>query len=121
VHTGCAFYGSTPQALTGATITSATMRIRRPARGGNPIAQALNLRLVTETTRPSGAPTLTSTQAGPSLAWDTDVDFTVPTAWVTAMVAGTAGGLAIDGTPYVVTSGTGDYGPAWAMTINWTR
>ncbi len=40
------------------------------------------------------------------------------------MVDGTAGGLALsdpDADPYVVTSGTGDYGPAWTMTINWTR
>lgn len=123
-HTGCAFYGSKPLSLTGATVTSATVRIRRPARGGNPVAQPLTLRLVTETTRPAGAPTLTSTTAGPSPVWDSNTDFTVPTAWVQAMVAGTAGGIAIldpDADPYVVTSGTGDYGPAWTMTINWTR
>lgn len=123
-YTGVAFYATKPRSLTGATVTSATVRIRRPARGGNPVAQPLTLRLVTETTRPVGAPTLTSTTAGPSPTWDTNVDFTVPTAWVQAMVDGTAGGLAIadtDGDPYVVTSGTGDYGPAWTLTINWTR
>jgi hypothetical protein len=123
VHTGAAFYGSKPLSLTGATVTAATVRIRRPARGGNPVAQAVTLRLVTEATRPVGAPTLTSTQAGPSPVWDSNTDFTVPTAWAQAIVGGTAGGLAITNTgdPYVLTSGTGDYGPAWAMTLNWTR
>jgi hypothetical protein len=123
-YTGVAFYGSTPASLTGATVSSATVRIRRPARGGNPTGQALTLRLVTETTRPAGAPTLSSSTAGPTLTWDTDVDFTLPTSWVQAMVDGTAGGLAVfesDSDPYVVLSGTGDYGPAWTLSINWTR
>lgn len=123
-HRGCAFYGTVPQSLAGATVTSAAVLLRRPLRGGVPAGQALTLRLVTETTRPSGAPTMTSTTAGPSPAWGDEQTFTIPTAWATAMVAGTSGALAVyesDGAPLVVLSGRGDYSAAMSLTINWSR
>lgn len=122
--TGAAFYGTKPSSLSGATVTSATASVRR-GQGGTYAAQATTLRLVTETTRPSGAPTLTSTTAGPNLAVNTTQKaFTIPTAWAQAMVDGTAGGLALfdaDGSPYARYAGRGDYAASFTLTINWTR
>lgn len=122
--TGCAFYGSAPLALSGATITAATVSIRRKSSGGLSSAQATTLWLVTETTRPGGAPTLTSSTAGPSLAWGGEAAFAIPTTWVDAMAAGTAGGIAAydaDGSPYVALDGRGAMPSAWTLSISWTR
>jgi hypothetical protein len=123
-HQGCAFYGSAPRSLTGATVTSAIVKIRRQA-GGWYAAQASTMRLVTQSTRPAGAPTLTSSTAGPSLAVDQSTNtFAVPASWAQAMVDGTAGGIGFyeaDGDPYIVFSGTGSWSPAFTLTIYWTR
>jgi hypothetical protein len=124
-HTGCAFYGSKPRSLAGATVTSATIRVRR-IQGGNFAKQTTTLWLVTESTKPSSsAPTRTSSTTGPRLAvGGTDNSFTIPTSWAQAMVDGTAGGLAIfdsNGSPYVVLAGRGTWSSAFVMTIRWTR
>jgi hypothetical protein len=83
------------------------------------------MRLMTNATRPGGAPTLTSSTSGPSLRRGSTVGaFTIPDSWAQAMVDGTAGGLAFyeaDGSPYVILAGRGDYGPAFTMTIRWSR
>lgn len=123
-HTGCAFYGSGPRSLAGVTVRSATVHVRRRAAGGTAAAQDTTLRLVTQATRPAGAPTLTSTTDGPNLKWGQAATFTVPAAWAQAMVDGTAGGLAVfdaDGAPYVILEGRGRYAPAFTLTINWSR
>lgn len=124
-HTGCAFYGSKPQSLEGATVTSASIRVRR-GRGGNFADQTTTLWLVTESTKPAtAAPTRTSSTTGPRLAvGETNNSFTIPTSWAQAMVDGTAGGLAIfdsSGSPYVVLNGKGTWSPAFTLTIRWTR
>lgn len=123
-HTGAAFYGASPRSLAGATVTSATIQVRRQS-GGFFAAQATTMRLITESTRPSGAPTLTSSTAGPSLAVGaTSSGFAVPAAWVQAMVAGTSGGIGFfdsSGSPYVIFAGTGKWSPAFTLTINWSR
>lgn len=123
-HAGCAFYGSAPRSLVGATVTSASIAVRRGG-GGAFAASATTLWLVTQSTRPSGAPTRTSSTAGPSLKIDaSNQAFPVPTAWAQAMVDGTAGGLAVynaGATPYVRLDGKTEWGPAWTLTINWTR
>jgi hypothetical protein len=122
--TGVAFYGTKPTSLAGATVTAASVNVKRAA-GGAYAAQATTLRLVTEDTQPIGAPTLTSTTAGPNLAVGaTDASFTVPTAWAQAMVDGTAGGLALfdgDGSPYARYAGRGAYSASFTLTINWQR
>lgn len=124
-HTGCAFYGTKPRSLSGATVTSASIRVRRPDAGGANAAQATTLRLVTQSRRPGGAPTLTSSTLGPSLRRGaTDNSFDIPTAWAQAMVDGTAGGLAVfdsGGSPYVILAGRGRWSAAFTMTINWRR
>lgn len=122
--TGCAFYGRGPRSLAGATVTDCKLRVRRE-RGGVFAAQTSTLRLVTQSTRPAGAPTLTSSTTGPALAVDRETStFDVPTAWAQAMVDGTSGGLAVydaGGTPYIRFAGRGSWGPAWTLTIYWRR
>lgn len=123
-HTGAVFYGSGPRSLAGATVTSATVQVRR-LEGGAYAAQGTTMRLMTNSTRPAGAPTLTSSTSGPSLAVGASTGaFAVPTAWVQSMVDGTAGGLAFfdaDGSPYVRFAGRAEWGPAFSLTINWQR
>jgi hypothetical protein len=123
-NTGCAFYGTKPRSLAGATVTLATIRVRR-LRAGSFAARTTTLRLVTQATRPGGAPTLGASTSGPSLAVDRQNDhFVVPDAWAQAMVDGTAGGLAIftsSGSPYVRLAGRAAWSPAWTLTINWQR
>ena len=122
--TGCAFYGGKPRSLAGATVTAASVKVRRES-GGVFAAQAPTLWLVTQSTRPSGAPTLTSATAGPSLRVNASTSaFGIPAAWAQAMVDGTSGALAVydaDGSPYLRYSGRGSWSPAWTLTIKWRR
>lgn len=123
LRTGCVFYGSQPRSLAGATVTAARIQVRREA-GGAFAAQTATMRLMTQSTRPGGAPTLTSSTTGPSLATNTSTVFTVPTAWAQSIVDGTAGGLAFydgDGNPYMVFAGRSRWSPAFTMTIDWRR
>lgn len=123
-HTGCAFYGNKPRSLAGATVTSATVKLRRRSAGGRASAQDTTFWLVTEKTRPSGAPTLGSSTDGPNLKWGESDTFTIPDSWAQAMVDGTAGGLAIhesDGSPYVILAGRGSYSASFTLTIRWQR
>ena len=122
-HTGSVFYGTKPRSLTGATVIRATIKVKRLA-AGTYAAQTTTMRLMTNATRPAGAPTLTSTTTGPSLAVGASTTFTVPTSWAQAMVDGTAGGIAFfdaDGSPYVKFAGRGSWSPAFTLTIDWQR
>ncbi|MGW0131885.1 hypothetical protein [Streptomyces sp. NPDC003299] len=121
--TGCAFYGSKPRTLAGATVTSATIQVRRLS-GGDFSARTATLRLVSQPTRPSGAPTLNEMTNGPSLAVNASGTFAIPTAWAQAMVDGTRGGLAISissDSPYIRLAGRSSWSAAWTLTINWRR
>lgn len=124
-HTGCAFYGTKPRSLDGATVTKATIRVWRPDSGGANSAQATTMRLVTQNKRPGGAPTLGASTSGPSLRRGQTVSaFTIPASWAQAMVDGSAGGLGFfrsDGTPYVILAGRGRSSSSFAMTIYWSR
>jgi hypothetical protein len=124
-HTGAVFYGTKPLSLNGAVVLSATAQIRRLARGLAFGPQPTSMRLITETTRPAGAPTLTSSTSGPSLGVDaTDSAFAIPISWVQAMADGTAGGIGFfdaDGAPFVVLAGRGSWGPAFTLTVQWQR
>lgn len=123
-HSGCAFYGTKPRSLVGATVTGARIRVRRIT-AGTYAPQSTTLRLLTQATRPGGAPTLGASTGGPSLAVGaTNDNFGIPTSWAQAMVNGTAGGLAVfdgDGSPYVRFAGRGTWSPAFTLTINWRR
>ncbi|MDW3849650.1 hypothetical protein NMK34_23840 [Micromonospora sp. BRA006-A] len=122
-HTGAVFYGRKPRSLAGATVTKATIKVKRLS-AGTYAAQSTTLRLVTQATRPGGAPTLGSTTAGPSIAVGSQTTFTIPDAWAQAMVDGTAGGLAVydsSGSPYVRFAGRGSWSPAFTLAISWRR
>jgi hypothetical protein len=125
-HTGCVFYGSKPRSLDGATVTSASFRVRRDNSGGAFAAQTTTMRLLTGPTKPGGsAPTLSSSATGPRLArGQTNNSFTLPTSWAQALVDGTATGIAFfvsDGTPYVIFNGKGTWSAAFILTIRYTR
>ncbi|MFF0597930.1 hypothetical protein [Streptomyces antibioticus] len=122
--TGCAFYGSKPRSIAGATVTKATLKVKRLS-GGDFAARTATLRLVSQSTRPSGAPTLNETTSGPSLAVNATASaFVIPDAWAQAMVDGTRGGLAISigsDSPYIHLAGRGSWSAAWTLTIYWRR
>lgn len=122
--TGCAFYGTKPRSIAGATVTRATVKFRRLS-SGDFSARTATLRLVTQTSRPAGAPTLNETTSGPSLAVNaTTTGFVIPNSWAQAMVDGTRGGLAIHvdaDTPYIRIAGRGSWSAAWTLTISWRR
>jgi len=124
-HTGAVFYGSKPRSLAGVTVTKATIRVARPAgTGGSYAAAGTTMRLMTNATKPGGAPTLTSSTAGPSIKAGTSTTFTIPDSWAQAMVDGTAGGLAFftsSGSPYVIFSGKGRWSAAFTLTISWSK
>lgn len=121
--TGAAFYGTKPSALAGATVTKALVKLRRLAAG--PFAAATpTLKLVTEKTKPSGAPTLTSSATGPSLLPNDEADYDIGTTWGQSLVDGTYGGLAIDvaaDTPYLRLAGRDSWAAAMAVVIDWRR
>jgi hypothetical protein len=121
--TGVAFYGSKPQSLAGATVTSAYLerihRLSPPA-----ASTSSTMWLITEATRPAGAPTRTSSAAGPATAQNVSSTFTVPTAWAQALVDGTAGGIGFydaDGSPWVKFAGRSALTPALTLIIAWSR
>ncbi|WAZ20159.1 hypothetical protein STRCI_001258 [Streptomyces cinnabarinus] len=123
-NTGCAFYGSKPRTLAGATVTKATLKVRRLT-AGDYAARTPTLRLVTQSTRPSGAPTLNESTSGPSLAVGATASaFVIPDSWAQAMVDGDRGGLAISigsDSPYIRFAGRGSWSAAWTLTIYWRR
>lgn len=122
-HTGCAFYGSKPRALDGATVTDASLRMRCLQIGSYP-PSAATMRLITNTVRPGGAPTLTSSATGPALVQGAETQWDVPTAWAQAIVDGTAGGIGAyiaGGTPYIRWAGRGAWSAAFTLTIRWRR
>jgi hypothetical protein len=123
-HTGMAFYGAKARSIAGATVTSARIRVRRVS-GGTYAAQATTMRLSSHRTRPSGAPSLGSTTAGPSLAVGaTNDSFAIPNSWAQDMVDGGSGSIAFfdaDGSPYVRFAGRGTWSPAFTLTIRWQR
>lgn len=121
--TGAAFYGSAPAALDGATVTQAVLKLKRlPA--GPWAAAAATVKAVTESTRPSGAPTLTGSLAAPSLTPGGSADLDIGTTWGQGLIDGTYGGLAIDvaaDTPYLRLAGRDSWAAGMAVVIDWRR
>lgn len=125
VNSGFAFYGSKPHTIAGATCTKATLHARRMSGAGVYAAQAPTLRLVTQKTRPGGAPTLNETTAGPSLAVGaTTTTFALPTSWGQALIDGTRGGIGMaisSDTPYIQWAGRASWSGAWVLVLSWRR
>lgn len=122
-NTGVAFYGSKPHTLNGATCTKATVKIKRLS-AGDFAARAATLRLVTQTSRPSGAVTLNESTSGPSLTIGSSSTFTLPTSWGQALIDGTRGAIGItvsSDDPYIHLAGRGSWSPAFTLTLSWRR
>ena len=127
-NSGFAFYGSKPRSLSGATVTQATVRLRRLS-SGDYGQRSPTMRLVTESTRPGSFPTLNETTTGPALGVQgqvspSDATFNLPTSWGQAMVDGTRGGLCINigaDDPYIRLAGRASWSAAWTLTLYWRR
>jgi hypothetical protein len=124
LHVGCAFYGNRFDSLSGATVTRTTLKVKRKSGGGITAAQDTTLWTLSNSTKPSGAPTRLASTDGPNLRWGQSTTFTLPNSFGQALVDGTAGGLAVyesDGSPYVILDGKSEYSASFTVTINWTR
>ncbi|MFI5973502.1 hypothetical protein [Streptomyces sp. NPDC051452] len=127
-NSGFAFYGSKPRSLSGATVTKATVRLRRLT-SGDYGKRSPTLRLVSQSTRPGGFPTLNESTAGPALGVQghvspSEVTFTLPTSWGQAIVDGSRGGLCItvsSDDPYIRLAGRSSWSAAWTLTLYWRR
>ncbi|MGW9025930.1 hypothetical protein ACWGQ5_17340 [Streptomyces sp. NPDC055722] len=125
---GFAFYGSKPRSIAGATVTKATVKLRRLT-SGDYGKRSPTLRLVSQSTRPAGFPTLNESTSGPALGVQGQVSpsettFTLPTVWGQVMVDGTRGGLCItvpSDDPYIRLAGRGSWSAAWTLTLYWRR
>ncbi|MEU6552123.1 hypothetical protein ABZ915_17830 [Streptomyces sp. NPDC046915] len=121
--TGCAFYGSKPHTLHGATCTRATLKMKRLS-AGDFAGRAVTLRLVSQTSRPSGSPTLNESTSGPKLGIGDSTTFTLPTSWGQMLIDGTRGGIAIsigNDTPYIHLAGRGSWSAAMTLSLSWRR
>ncbi|MFK0173423.1 hypothetical protein ACIQU5_32035 [Streptomyces sp. NPDC090306] len=121
--TGCAFYGSKPHTLSGATITKATLKLKRLS-AGDYAARRPTMRLISQTSRPSGAPTLQDSTTGPSLSLGGSTTWVVPTSWGQALADGSSGGLGLyvaADSPYICLAGRSSWSAAWTLTLSWRR
>ncbi|MFR9800650.1 hypothetical protein ACL02U_32865, partial [Streptomyces sp. MS06] len=127
-NSGFAFYGSKPGTLSGATVTKATLKLRRLT-SGDYAARSPTMRLVGESTRPSSYPTLHESTTGPALGVYGKVSpgeatWSMPTSWGQALVDGTRGGIGIvisSDSPYIRLAGRSSWSAAWTLTLYWTR
>lgn len=122
-NTGAAFYGSKPHTLSGATCTKITVAIKRLS-AGDFAARSATLRLISQTSRPSGAPTLNETTSGPSLTIGSSSTFALPVSWGQALIDGTRGGIGISVSsddPYIHLAGRGSWSAAFTIAISWRR
>ena len=121
--TGCAFYGSKPHTLSGATCTRATLKLKR-LNGGDFAGRAVTLRLVSQSSRPSGSPTLNESTFGPPLGIGDSAIFPLPTSWGQLLIDGSRGGIAISissDTPYIHLAGRGSWSAAMTLSLSWRR
>ncbi|MEU8710922.1 hypothetical protein [Streptomyces sp. NPDC048663] len=122
-NTGAAFYGSKPHTLAGASCTRITVKLKRLS-AGDFAGRSPTLRLISQTSRPGGAPTLNETVSGPSLGIGDTSTFTLPTSWGQALIDGTRGGIGItisSDTPYIHLAGRGSWSAAFTIAISWRR
>lgn len=123
LNTGAAYYGTQIYALGAVTASphSAYLTYRRQS-GGTYAAQIPTMRLLAAGTKPAGAPVLGTSSAGTAVAVGNVATWELPGAWVTALLNGTAGGIAINSassTPYIVLDGLADYAAAMALTFSY--
>lgn len=121
---GCAFYGTKPRSLAGATVTKAVIRIRR-LQAGDFAARTPTLWLTTQATRPAGAPTLNEAVTGPALKVNQTADaFVLPPSWGQVIVDAARGGIAVNvasDSPYMHFAGRSSWSAAFTLTLYWRR
>lgn len=121
---GAAYYGTTPRTISGTTVQSAVLHLRRLS-GGATISESPTLVLLSQSTRPSGTPTVNESITGPLLDIDETTDsFALPASWGQALVDGTRGGIGVyvnADTPYMRLAGKGSWGPAFVLNLTWKR
>lgn len=121
--TGCAFYGSKPHTLSGATCTRATLKLKRLS-AGDFADRAVTLRLVSQSSRPGGAPSLNESTSGPKLGVGDTTTFTLPLSWGQALIDGSRGGIAISiasNDPYIHLAGKSSWSAAMTLSLSWRR
>ena len=123
-HSGCAFYGKKPRSLAGAEVTRAFIKVKRSTTSTWSGSAPTTLKLVTEKTRPSGAPTVGTSTDGPWLSRGEQENFVIPDSFAQDLVDGDSGGLAISvgaGTPLARLMGRHSWSPSFALTVEWRR
>lgn len=120
---GAAFYGSQLQGLRAITslARSATLTIRR-LEGGSYAAQAPTFKLLQQSAKPGGAPTVRATAAGPAVAVGRTATWALPTAWLDELLAGTSGGLGIQvgtASPYIHLAGPSSAANGMALSVSY--
>lgn len=123
LNLGAAFYGRQLRSLDADTgrSRSATLYYRRTD-GGVYGGQTPTIWTLSQSKRPSGAPTRLSSSAGASVAVGRAASWSVPTSMLDALLSGAAGGLGIyvgSASPYIVLDGRGDYGKAFALSVTY--
>lgn len=88
LNRGGAWWGPLPS-----RIRSGSVLLRRRRAAGMGAAATPTLTLLAGTSRPSGAPTVLASQAGPALAAGASTTWDLPAAWVAQMASGAAGGI----------------------------
>jgi hypothetical protein len=87
-------------------------------------ARSASLRLISQTSRPGGAPTLNESTSGPSLTIGSSSTFTLPASWGQALIDGTRGGIGISvssDSPYIHLAGRGSWSAAFTVSLSWRR
>jgi hypothetical protein len=112
-----------PHTLNGATCTKATVKIKRLS-AGDYSGRSATLRLVSQASRPGGAPTSQRVDVRPFAKDRRFDDVHLPTSWGQALIDGTRGGIAISissDDPYIHLAGRGSWSAAFTVTLSWRR
>jgi hypothetical protein len=130
-HHGCAFYGTKPKGLVGATVLSATVKVRRDAGSSWTVDQPATLKRIEETllttamVRDKTAPTYVSgTQSVPRLSAGQSLTYDLGVTWGQSFVDGNAGGLSFhtnSAEPKARFDGRASWSQAMVLTIVWQR
>jgi hypothetical protein len=130
-HHGCAFYGTKFKGLLGATVLSATLKVRRDAGSSWTVDQPATLKRIEETrltttmVRDKTAPTyLSGTKSIPRLSAGQALTFDLGATWGQSLANGGVGGLSVHTTsaePKARFDGRNNWGQAFVLTIIWQR
>lgn len=123
INTGAAFYGRQLRSLNAdlSRPRSAVLRYRRGT-GGVFGAQTPTFWTLSQSVRPSGAPTRLSSSSGTAVAVNRSASWSVPGAFLDALLSGSAGGLGIHvsgSSPYIVLDGRSSNGQSFALTVTY--